>query len=244
LLLDFIAASQPYVHTIHAGVGLAMAQLPFRSKRMFEECDPMFRLSAINASGFHDAFFLWRRHFNAAWPVRFDRKGYEHRLRMQGVGRCIWFAEGGIAPGIARRVGTFDSSTYGDLWSGIGFAATYAGGVPLDGLRQVRRVAGVHWQHLAQGVAFAAKCSQMDGSLTEHQELACRVLVGLSAMEMALMTDECQVAARERSRHPGAPLWSEYEAWCQLIQERFRMLAPQEFGSPTGQTQSATELTQ
>jgi hypothetical protein len=226
LLRDFMAASEPHIWTIHAGIGMAIGALRYRSARVMDECDPSLRQFAFDAWGFHDAFFLWYRKPNAGWPVSYDRTGYEQRVRTQGVGRCIWLAEGGIAAGIVRRIATFASARHSDLWSGVGFAAGYAGGVAADGLNRLREAAEEYWPHLAQGAAFAAKCALMDRSLCPSHELACRILTGLPVGEAARLTDACFLAAAQQSEHPSVSALPQYETWRRLIQAQFRNRAP------------------
>jgi hypothetical protein len=87
-------------------------------------------------------------------------------------------------------IGKFPSYRRADLWSGIGLACAYAGGVSRDEIQALQRAAGTYAPHLAQGAAFAAKCRQLAGNETDHTDLACQVFAGVSATQAAAVTDE------------------------------------------------------
>jgi hypothetical protein len=179
----------------------------------------LLRWTIFDGWGFYDAFSLWHRRFDEAWPESYEREGYIQRARMQGVGRCIWFVEGGIAAGIARRIATFEAANRADLWSGIGFAACYACGVGPDGLRQLRNVAGSYWAHLAEGAACAATCAQKDGSLSPSHELACRALTGLTLDQATQVVHACWLSATRGTDGQNAAMSPEHESWRRLIQQ-------------------------
>ena len=74
---------------------------------------------------------------------------------------------------IAEVIDSFDVSRRGDLWSGSGLAATYAGGGDAENLFAMCEAAGTHLRAVAQGAAFAAKARQRAGNPTENMHETC-----------------------------------------------------------------------
>jgi hypothetical protein len=140
--------------------------------------------------------------------------GYETRAFDQGLGRSLWFVECGDAQRITRRVASFAVSRRSDLWSGIGLAAAYAGGVPEDTLETLRDAAGQHLPDVAQGAAFAAQARKRAGNPAAHTDLACEVFSGSSAAALAHITDQ---ALGDMAASGPVP---DYEAWRRSIRER------------------------
>jgi hypothetical protein len=98
------------------------------------------------------------------------------------------------------------------LWSGIGLACAYAGGVERVGLERLREAATGYRGHLAQGAAFAAKTRVRAGNPTLCTEHACQVICGLSATEAAEVSD---IHLENLPRNERVPA---YEVWRQRIQ--------------------------
>ncbi len=100
----------------------------------------------------------------------------------------------------------FAEQRHGDLWSGVGLAATFAGGSTPSDLAAIRHSAGQHLGDLAQGTAFAAKARSHAGYVPEHSEVAMWALGDRSVADAArLASDVVSVAAE-----PGLPA---YEVW-------------------------------
>jgi len=116
---------------------------------------------------------------------------------------------------IPRTLAGFPSERRRDLWSGIGLACTYAGGVDEANLKALHESAGSFHPQLAQGAAFAAKARQRAGNLLPHTQLACGTLCGIPAEEAARVTD----AALEDL--PTSEPEPTYELWRRRVQEVF-----------------------
>jgi hypothetical protein len=107
----------------------------------------------------------------------------------------------------------WEPSRLADLWSGVGLAATYAGGAPTAAIEELREAAGCWTRHLGQGSAFAAAARQRAGNPAAHTELACRVLTGRTAPAAAAITDAAKHRLPANGRTPA------YEAWRARIRE-------------------------
>ena len=133
----------------------------------------------------------------------------------QGLGRSIWFVEGGDMNRIITTVKSFELSRRADLWSGIGLAAAYAGGVDRAEIEGLKIAAESDSPKLAQGAAFAAKARQRAGNPTAHTNMACEQICGLSADQAAEITDKTLIDLSEQNNLPA------YECWRQRIQNCF-----------------------
>lgn len=204
-----------YPHLIHVGVGWAFARLRLRPWHALRAGDPMLRWLAWDGFGFHQGFFASDRvvggqAVEAVGPAR-------RAIRDQGLGRSLWFHECADPEALALRVALFPEPRRADLWSGIGLAATYAGGAAEDELRGLVEFAGPHAAHLAQGAVFgAAARMRAPVPLPQHCGEAVRVLAGVDASTAASWAD----AALEELG-PSAATVAEYEGWRAGIRQRW-----------------------
>jgi enediyne biosynthesis protein E3 len=186
----FVAGpAERHVYMAHVGAGWALARLPsFAGGRILRQLDPLYRWLAFDGYGFHQGYF--------AGAAGFDRqhappalKGYAGRAFDQGLGRALWFVAGAEADAIADHTASFQPARRADLWSGVGLAAAYAGGMERRELATLAERAAGFAAHLAQGAAFAAKARQRAGNPAAHTEEACRMLAGCAADAAAAATD-------------------------------------------------------
>lgn len=205
-------AGADHIYMVHVGVGWAMARLRARPARTLARLDPVLGWLALDGLGFHEGFFHWPRCLRAqARPP--GLVGYERRAFDQGLGRSLWFVEGAEVDGIGRTIEAFPLERRGDLWAGIGLAATYAGGVDETRLVNLRERAGAARAPLAQGAAFAAKARLRAGIVVPDTRLAARVLCGCSVEEAASVTDIALANLPDGGDEPA------YELWRQRIQQ-------------------------
>ena len=206
-----------HTYMVHVGVGWAIARLPWlrrHAQQYLARLDPLLCWLALDGYGFHEGYFNWRRTIERQ-VVPTQLKGYARRVFDQGLGRSLWFVEGADVLRISSTVAAFDPERHADLWSGVGLACAYAGGIDQAGIEAMRRTAQTYTPQLAQGTAFAAKTRQRANNPVAHTEVACRVLCGLSAEAAALITD---VALEKLPRDGEEPA---YEVWRRRIQAQF-----------------------
>lgn len=216
-----------HMYMVHVGAGWALARLKKRVGGFLSRSDPLLGWLAVDGYGFHEGYFYWPRSLEARKvPTRL--RGYAKRAFDQGLGRGLWFVEGGDPDRIQKRISAFSSFRHSDLWSGIGLAATYAGGVDPTVHEEIFRGAVSYRPHIAQGAAFAAKARQLAGSSTEATEQACQIFCDLSADEAARWTDEVLVDL-PRSEDPLVP---SYESWRRRLEERFKEHLLSRIGGP------------
>lgn len=209
------SGGRAHIYMVYVGVGWALARLQRWRKSHPALIDPLLRWLAFDGYGFHEGYFRWRR-FVDERAIPEQLSGYARRVFDQGLGRSIWFIEGADTKRIPATIATFPAERRTDIWSGVGLACAYAGGVKRSAIESLRAAAAMPYvSHLAQGAAFAAKTRQRAGNPAEHTELACEVLCGRSADAAAEITD---LALRDLPDDGEVPA---YEIWRQRIRAHF-----------------------
>jgi hypothetical protein len=209
-----------HIYMLHVGPGWAMARLPWSLQRRLNRMDPLLRWLALDGYGFHQGYFHWRTYIGDRREPRLP-PGYIRRAFNLGLGRSLWFVLGADVERITQTIAAFPASRQPELWSGVGLAATYAGGVTQTELETLREKASPYQAQLAQGAAFAAKARQRAGNLTPHTELASQVLCNLPALEAAQLADTAlQDLSANTSELPA------FELWRRRIQAHFQENPP------------------
>lgn len=218
-LQRFIAGpAAHHIYMAHIGAGWAIARLPWLRRRV-DEClaqlDPLLCWLAIDGYGFEEGFFHPRKNTGGqTHPTGLSE--YARRVFDQGLGRSLWFVDSADVYRIPETIASFPVNRRADLWSGVGLACAYAGGVSQSALESLGKAAGCCRPQVAQGAAFAAKARQFAGNPSAHTELACQIFCGLTADASASVTDVAMVDLPDN--YEGVP---SYEIWRQRIQSHF-----------------------
>lgn len=222
----------PHTYLVHVGAGWALARLPMvRPGRFLAKLEhPQRRWLAMDGYGFHQGFFHPRETVeDQEMPRRVT--GYFRRAFDQGLGRSLWFVRAAQVEILADTVARFPEHRRGDLWSGIGLAATYAGGVSREEIELLTALSGPYRAELAQGAVFAAEARRRAGNLTPATERACEVLTGVGAEAAAAWSRECG-----RDLPPDRPQEPSFEVWRRRIMDAWRtecsQMSPKEVSRP------------
>ncbi len=175
---------------------------------------PLIGWLAIDGYGFHQGYFHWPQCIQGLLVPK-HLSGYSCRVFDQGLGRSLWFVKGGNLQAIETAIAQFQTHRRADLWSGIGLACAYAGGMENSQLEGLKQVAKPYYAQFAQGVAFAAKTRLRARNLTEHTQIAVENLCGISVQQAADLTDETLIGLSYGETIPA------YEQWRQRIQNYF-----------------------
>ena len=210
-LLD--GAGDRHVYMAYVGVGWAMARLPrFRWSSLYAP-DPLLRWLTMDGYGFHQAYFRTQRYVHEQYretdfpyPLG-DPQPYAARGIDQGIGRALWFVGGTSVEQVHRLIEAFPAERRADLYSGVGLAATYAGGADRRELLDLLRRAGEHQPHLSQGSAFAASARARAGLIVAHNDLGTEVLCGMTTVEASRLCDKTRPADDEDGEEPAYELW-------------------------------------
>lgn len=221
----------PHVFLTYIGIGFAMARLPRPLWRSIipdlsgSPYYPTMTWLAVDGYGFDLAYFNTRRYVDEQRvPAPYPWEGspeYFPRAVDQGIGRALWFIHGANAAEVTEAVNRFPEGRRPDLWSGVGLAATFAGGASAEGLARVRADAGEHRPQLGVGVVFAIKARTFAGHVPAHSALATEVLAGLSVDEAVAIADRTEADATAPA-DGDVPL---YELWRGRIRSHFERAA-------------------
>jgi hypothetical protein len=216
---------QPHLFLAYIGIGFAMARLPRPLWRNVipdlagSPYHPTMSWLAVDGYGFDRAYFDTDRWVDAQKrPSPYPFAGWpDYFLRAvdQGIGRALWFIHGAQVPDVAAAVGRFAGARQADLWSGVGLAATFAGGCGRDPLLTLRRAAGQYGPDLAQGAVFAAKARDYSGFIPTHTEVAVAALADLSAQASSTLADDVAVDDLAAENLPA------YEVWRSQVRAQF-----------------------
>jgi hypothetical protein len=204
---------------LHVGYGLALARMGRPATEALTRLPNAHEhWLAIDGYGFHEGFFRWKQYVEDRTPPP-RLTGYPARVFDQGLGRVMWFGCGAEIDRVARTVASFPEHRHPDLWSGLGVACTYAGGVGEAEIKALAERSAPHQAHLIQGSIFSVKLRHRAGNVIPHTEMACRALSGLSVAEAVQLVDSTREALP-----PSIPEESAYEALRCRVQEHFAAL--------------------
>lgn len=203
-----------HVYMVYVGVGWAMARIPRFRWPTLHTADPLLRWLVLDGYGFHQAYFHTARYVYGPrlqddacpWPAE-DHGWYARKVIDQGIGRATWFVAGGDPELVARLFGEFPAERRSDLFSGVGLAATYAGGVDRPSLERLWELAGRHRPQLAQGATFAAQARVRADLVTPYNEQAAEVFCGMSTAEAANVPDEALTGLPTTGPVPAYAVW-------------------------------------
>ncbi|WP_026314115.1 DUF1702 family protein [Actinomadura flavalba] len=211
---------RPHLLLAYIGIGFAMARLPRPLwRKVLPDLDPSpyhptMSWLAVDGYAFDRAYFDTDRTVKAQkvfapypWQGHPD---YFPRAADQGVGRALWFLCGARVPAVAAAVRAYAAHRHADLWSGVGLAATFAGGAAPDALAALPDEAGEHAPGLAQGSVFALRARDHAGPLPDGTEAAVAALTGLSVPAALALAD---ASATDRPKD-GLPA---YEGWRRAV---------------------------
>lgn len=208
---------RPHIFLNYIGIGFAMAKLPRPLwKKLVPDLTepdlyPAMNWLCVDGYGFDRAYFdtdTWVGGQRLDTPYDWDGDpSYWQRAFDQGVGRALWFIHGGHVANVSAAVRAFAGDRRADLWSGVGLAATFAGGSTAADLDALRQEAGEHVGHLAQGSVFAAKARHHAGFVPEHSSAAMYAFTGRTVEAVARLADDCAASAPEAGVGPAYEVW-------------------------------------
>ncbi|MGQ0842203.1 DUF1702 family protein [Actinokineospora sp.] len=212
-----LGPGHPHIFLTYIGIGFALARLPrVLWKKAVPDLTgspfhPTMSWLAVDGYGFDKAYFHTKRWVDEQYvPPAYPWEGvpeYFPRAVDQGIGRALWFIHGADPAGVAAAVGRFAEHRRADLWSGVGLAATFAGGCPEPGLATLRAAAGEYWSELALGVVFAIKARTYAEFVPAHSALAARTLADLSVEAAVEIADSTAVHTNGSTAEPAYELW-------------------------------------
>ncbi len=214
-------AGAGHVYMAYVGVGWAMARLPRIRWSTLHSPDPLLRWLVLDGYGFHQAYFRTQRYVgdryeDASLPWRdVAARDYASRATDQGIGRALWFVGGTSVEVVTGLVERYPRRRWADLYSGVGLAATYAGGATEAELTALWDHAADYRPQLAQGAAFAAGARAKAGLVCPHNEMATQIFCGQPVAAARKVTDDAMTGLPDDGPVPA------YEVWRRRISDAF-----------------------
>ncbi|GAA1999827.1 DUF1702 family protein [Catenulispora subtropica] len=215
----------PHIFLAYIGIGFAMARLPrVLWKKVLPDLPPSpyhptMSWFAVDGYGFDRAYFHTRKWVDRQYRPRpypwAGDKDYFLRAVDHGIGRALWFIHGAEPGPVADAVRRFDPARQADLWSGVGLAATFAGGCTAQGLAGLCDEAGGHRPEVALGAVLAVKARHHSGHVPPHVVASLAALTGLTVAEAVDLADRTEVPFDTPGPVPP------YERWRGRIRESF-----------------------
>ncbi len=182
------AKHHEYMSYIGAGLAIGVFNRPFES--FIKKACPMCGCLVVDGIGFYHAFFKTKKTLiKYKVPLKVEENRFYLERFDNGVGRAIWFYNSGKPLDIAKTVKGFPADRRGNIWSGIGLAATYAGGVSDTKIRLLQKMAGEHVLMLGQGSFLAAHTRQRAGN-PKIDESTVEILTGDNSMNCDELANE------------------------------------------------------
>lgn len=217
----------------YIGIGFAMSRLPRPLWRSVVPdltglpFHPTMTWLAVDGYGFDLAYFHTERyvdqqHRPEPYPWEGSPDYFLHAVD-HGVGRALWFIHGADPVAAAAAVDRFPAARRADLWSGVGLAATFAGGCPPEGLAVLRKAAGEHWPQVALGVVFALQARELAGYMPAHSVQAAEALADLSVPAAMTIAESAQAEQPGDLVRDTVPL---YEKWRDRVRAQLTSPAP------------------
>jgi len=205
-----------HIYMVYIGAGWSLARLSYvNHKKFIDKFDPLLKWLILDGYGFHEGYFSPQKSIiEKKIPKKFSNS-YAENAFTQGIGRSLWFYASGNISNITKIINDFPIERRADLWSGIGLAATYAGGVKNSCYLQLKESAGSYLPEVAQGAAFACKARILSGLLTTDTEKAVELLLDIDALTLADLTDFALDNLSIDNEEA-------YENWRNKIQSNFR----------------------
>lgn len=209
---DFIdGPGSHYTYAVLLGAGMGLARIHRKPEPFLARLNNVFSWAVMDGYGFHEGFFAWRRTVEEQ-VLPGHLSSYARRSFDYGLGRSIWFTAGANVERVVATITAFPQARQADLWSGVGLACGYTGGVDRPTVESLQSAVGPYRSQLAVGVAAAAKFRHQGSNQAAHNEMACEVLWGLPSEEVARLAD---LALQNLPTNSGEPA---YEIWRQRIQ--------------------------
>ncbi|MFC7592941.1 DUF1702 family protein [Nonomuraea antimicrobica] len=204
--------AQHHRHAAYLGAGRGYALLRLRPVWGARRAHPLLRWLAVDGFGFQWSLTRADRMVGQrTMPDLFTRA--HCAVFDQGLGRLLWYHDGAAPDDVAARIGGYPAVRRADLWSGVGFAATYTGGAEPEELWWLTEHAAADGfrAYLAQGCAFAAAARLRSGALPDHGTRAVAILAGTEPDEAASWTDQALIAlGHEAHTHDDFQTWQSH----------------------------------
>ncbi len=192
---------EDHEYMAYIGAGLSIGVFNQNFEKFLRKACPMCGCLVLDGIGFYNAFFNLKKTLKRhKVPKSIEKNRFYLERFDNGVGRAIWFYNSGNPEAIAQTIHSFPSDRRGDIWSGIGLAAAYAGGVKESEIFKLKELSGNYAIMLGQGAFLAAHTRYRAGNPTKD-ESTIEILVGESAKSCDELANEVILQLDKTNRY-------------------------------------------
>jgi hypothetical protein len=175
----------------YIGAGIACGVFKKRSLDKFlKRASPTSGLLILNGIGFYYAYFKPELTILKGYiPNKFKNDPFYIECYDNGIGRALWFFNGGNPEKIYHTITKFPEERQGAIWAGIGLAATYAGGVPEHQIIKLKQLANSFSNRLGEGSILASHTRDVAGN-PHNSESTEIILTNRSAIDCQSFANE------------------------------------------------------
>jgi len=162
-----------YMAYIGAGIACGVFKiLPI--KKFIAKSNPTCGLLLLNGVGFYYAYFKPKKTLgnNFYVPKKLLKDSFKVYSYDNGIGRALWFVHGGNPQSIQQNIDKFPVNRRAGIWSGVGLAATYAGGVDQSVIAELIERSGEYKGHLKEGSMLAVHTRDLAGNPHKKNDTA------------------------------------------------------------------------
>jgi hypothetical protein len=180
------------------GAGLALAKMKFfkrGAKAFINRLDPYLALVPYDSFGFYDGLYKTGRVSGKCSEPELPEITLP--LYYQGIGRSLWILKSNKIEDIKETIARFPMSWQGDLWCGLWFAVSFAGGAKEEDLEKLWKLGEKQRSYAALGIVQTAHMRSTHGFIPAWTENVCRNLLNMEAEEAVRIFEISSSQARQ-----------------------------------------------
>lgn len=209
-------------YMLHVGAGWSYAKLPMFPKRDFQKQHPIYKWLIVDGMGFYFGYFHWDKFKNGMKaPGKIKSGSYMENAFFQGVGRSLWFVFGANIEAVSAAINSFPTNLHNDLWSGVGLASAYAGGLKHASYSDIRKFAGDNLAAYMQGVAFANTARIEASTPAAHTAITSLAMCNMNPVQISNLTHFSLEEAKKLNNQ--TPI---YQNWRAILQQHLAKGVP------------------
>ncbi|GAA3648142.1 DUF1702 family protein [Flavivirga jejuensis] len=178
-----IEKDKKHEYMSYIGAGLTCGVFNSSYEKLIDKIDPMSGPLVLDGVGFYYAMFKTKKTItNFYVPKKIKSNDFYLERYDNGLGRALWFYNSGEPKKIKNTINTFPKERRANIWSGIGLAAAYAGGISNDKIPKLKSSSGIYQIMLAQGALLAAHTRYTAGN-PHKDDITVKLLTGISGLK-------------------------------------------------------------
>lgn len=204
-----------YMAYIGAGLAIGVFKLPYEN--FLATLNPFYSNLVFDGIGFQHAYFKTAKYVNEQrYPEKAINDAVMRERYFAGVGRALWFISGGNDTEAVRLVTLYPEKVRAHIWSGLGLACTYAGGVDATTLSALKLASGKYRKEFITGCLIAVHTRVRAKNLADHNSLAAHVIADKEVAHISAVSTQTKQDLDGRALLDSHPTWG---IWMTRLQD-------------------------